>query len=505
MTSLITFLVPVVVLVVTLYFLKRYYLNIKPAKLVRFYTQQGAEISQGNFKDPNDRFGGLKNLIQRKPTTRMLAAPFPGAAFLLVLDPVLIKEMLLHPENYDKMSKESELSNIFSKFGLTRTSGEIWKKHRKVLSSAFQYNYLSLMIPSIEDCTKEFFESFQEKPIRIKAPFDIEKITSEVISRIFFGIKSRDFKLNGVSPSEEASNILAQIQGFNDNKIRFILGTEVFNILPSYRAAKKRIIAFREFFMKKINERMIELANNPTSNSNRRDFLQIFLEDRQKYGPDSDKTFSDDEILDEFAIFYIAGKDTTSTLLAMMLYCYCKYPEWAKKVEQEIQETIHKTPNLTIEAINSMDILTAFIKEVLRYYPPAPGILPRRAIKDHKIGDIMIKKGTILFPTFIANHFNPRFFENPNEFNPERWLNSDKSNEGWKNETYAYLPFPAGPRNCIGQHLAIIEAKTIMAIIVNGYDIQIDGDYELKMLTGGGSVGYHPKDIPLILSPKSNK
>ena len=94
--------------------------------------------------------------------------------------------------------------------------------------------------------------------------------------------------------------------------------------------------------------------------------------------------------------------------------------------------------------------MAAFTKEVLRVYPPAPGTLPRIANEDHEIGDFKVKKGTIISAFFTPSLFNPKFFKDPDSFNPGRFLEKGNSDEGWKHEPFAYLPFSAGPRNCIG-------------------------------------------------------
>mmetsp|Transcript_10818 Transcript_10818/g.9354 ORF Transcript_10818/g.9354 Transcript_10818/m.9354 type:complete len:98 (+) Transcript_10818:1117-1410(+) len=97
-----------------------------------------------------------------------------------------------------------------------------------------------------------------------------------------------------------------------------------------------------------------------------------------------------------------------------------------------------------------MEVLGAFTKEVLRFYHPAPGTIPRISNEDHEIGEFKVKKGTIISAFFTTSLFNPKFFKDPDCFNPGRFLEKGNSDEGWKHEPFAYLPFSAGPRNCIG-------------------------------------------------------
>jgi len=179
-------------------------------------------------------------------------------------------------------------------------------------------------------------------------------------------------------------------------------------------------------------------------------------------------------------------------------------PEWEEKLTKEAEE-LFRHEEKTTELVSKMENFTAFVKETLRYYPPAPSILMRVAKHDVMINDLKIKKKTILATHFMANHFNPKYFNNPQEFNPTRWLPGDKSEEGWKKEPFAYLPFSSGPRNCIGQHLAQLEAKLTIASILKNYRVSIDKDFKLDMSMGEGFLLYLPeRPIPFILTPRKD-
>lgn len=97
----------------------------------------------------------------------------------------------------------------------------------------------------------------------------------------------------------------------------------------------------------------------------------------------------------------------------------------------------------------------AFLKECLRMWGPANSLFDRVALYDHKIKDLNIKKGTLLTTSLLALSFNPKFHADPEEFRPERFLDDDSLTKKSISETsYAYIPFSAGPRNCIGQNMA---------------------------------------------------
>lgn len=99
-----------------------------------------------------------------------------------------------------------------------------------------------------------------------------------------------------------------------------------------------------------------------------------------------------------------------------------------------------------------------FLKECLRMWPPAVGILTRETTRDVKLGPYSIKKGSLVGTNLLGLMHNPKYYTDPEAFNPERWADA----ESLSGESYAYIPFSAGRRSCIGKHLAMLEAKVIL-------------------------------------------
>lgn len=129
-----------------------------------------------------------------------------------------------------------------------------------------------------------------------------------------------------------------------------------------------------------------------------------------------------------------------------MLYCLAKYPEVCKKVSQEIEENVPDYDSLDHETLKSkLPYCSAFINEVLRHYPPLPSVAMRKCIQSFKTSEnVGIDKGTLLFSNNFDSMMNEEYFENPKEFSPERWFGKNK------HPAYAFCPFSAGPRNCVG-------------------------------------------------------
>lgn len=203
-------------------------------------------------------------------------------------------------------------------------------------------------------------------------------------------------------------------------------------------------------------------------------------------------------IIGNFIIFFFAGMDTTAHLATMVLYQLLAHEDCFEKVKKEIQENYLSKENPSIEDLKKMEYFDCFIKETLRQFSPVPSTELREAIEDHNIGDIKIRKGDMVTMNAFYNSFNSKHFDEPDKFYPERWANNKV-----QSDAYAFTPFWAGPRNCIGQHLALLETKVIVCEFVGRYDCTVDKDFKLSMSFGTGYEANPP--IKINLNEKSKE
>ena len=132
---------------------------------------------------------------------------------------------------------------------------------------------------------------------------------------------------------------------------------------------------------------------------------------------------------------------------------------------------------------DNADYINGFISEVQRFYNPTASIFFREVTESHYLGKYWIPKGKCLNVSFFENHFNSKFFPKPFEFWPERWYTN--GGKDFSESSYAFIPFSAGKRNCIGQHLAQIEIKVILQFILDRYEINSKPTgWDLKFLYG---------------------
>ena len=152
-------------------------------------------------------------------------------------------------------------------------------------------------------------------------------------------------------------------------------------------------------------------------------------------------------------VFYVAGTDTTSLFLRMIIYYIAKNPHVEVKLREEI-ENFMKYNDYSYENLKNFKYAQNIIEETRRMYGPGVHLAPREAIKDNFLGGVPIKKGTMLNVSVFANHYNPEYFKDPFVFRPERW-----DTECDNVPAFAIGGFSGGARSCIGKHLALMEAK----------------------------------------------
>ncbi|GFT54954.1 cytochrome P450 3A4 [Nephila pilipes] len=214
------------------------------------------------------------------------------------------------------------------------------------------------------------------------------------------------------------------------------------------------------------------------------------------------KNLSLDELVAQCVIFFLAGYDTTASTLSFVSYLLALHPEIQEKVHEELVEAVTQTNGkLTYEALQNMKYMDNVISETLRLFPPAVR-LERKAVGDYKLADtgITIPKGMIVTIPSYAMHRDPELFPDPERFDPDRFTPEERA----KRDQYSYLPFGAGPRNCVGMRFALMEIKVCLACVVANFKIKRcpETKVPLKFLVGAGLL--QPIDVTVALERRDD-
>uniref|UniRef100_H2YGW8 Uncharacterized protein n=1 Tax=Ciona savignyi TaxID=51511 RepID=H2YGW8_CIOSA len=259
------------------------------------------------------------------------------------------------------------------------------------------------------------------------------------------------------------------------------LGSYNYSLLAHNHTFVQIIAERKEVLAKAVNdeEKDSEMEGFQTIKGKVLDFLDILLQSKV-YG----KGLTDIEIRDEVDTFLFEGHDTTSSGIAWALYHLAKYPEFQTKCRDELTEVLGDRKYVEWNDLPKLEYLTKFIKESLRLKPPVY-IMGRQLEEPLKITEkssgrvSTIPVGTNVSTSIFMLHRHENFWDNPTVFDPERFTKENIA----KRPAFAYVPFSAGSRNCIGQNFAMNEMKICLAQVIRNLRLYIDGDSPVpKML-----------------------
>ncbi|HRI65451.1 MAG TPA: cytochrome P450, partial [Polyangium sp.] len=193
---------------------------------------------------------------------------------------------------------------------------------------------------------------------------------------------------------------------------------------------------------------------------------------------------SDKQLRDEVLTLFVAGHETTAVSLSWSLYLLARHPQ----VYQQVQADVDALPNEpTVADLPRLGSVLRVFKESLRMYPPLP-LYVRDTIEDIVVGGYEIPKGTPVLLSPYVTHHRTELWSDPDTFDPDRFL---PQNEAGRHR-YAYIPFSAGPRICIGNHFALMEATIVLGALLRNFkfslesDAEVDGEIDSALRPKGG-------------------
>jgi cytochrome P450 len=228
--------------------------------------------------------------------------------------------------------------------------------------------------------------------------------------------------------------------------------------------------------MRQVIEARERTADIEESGSYGTDLLGLMMSAKNKRvgGKLQDVRMTTEEIIDECKTFYFAGHETTSILLTWTIILLGMHQDWQDRGRKEVLEVCGKNAVPDADSVNHLKIVGMIVNEALRLYPPAL-LLQRQVVKPVKIGKLSIPAGTQLLLPILAIHHDQYLWGNDaNEFNPARF--SEGIAKAVKHPS-AFMPFGLGPRMCVGQNFALLEAKVVLAMILQRFSFVTSPSY----------------------------
>ena len=402
----------------------------------------------------------LDGLYERSYSMQSGRVKMPGFDLYVVNNPQEVKRIMI--DEVKEFPKSELLHRLLEPLlgeSIFTTSGDVWRKQRELLKPSFEMTRINKVFDIMNDAANDMILRLEKKEGEfINADEETTFVTADVIFRT---IMSANLDEN------QGKEILEAFTIFQEETVKTAM-RKMFKFptwLSMLLGDRKRMKA-GELIRIKLSD-IIRPRYDEESRGEagfRSDILASLL---KVVDADTNERFSFKEILDQVAMLFLAGHETTASSLTWTLYCLCVDNSWQEKAFSEIMN-VTKGEKLDIKHIRQFKILNNIFKEALRLYPPV-GFFPRTAKKDTKLRDKNIQEGcgVVVAPWLIHRH--NKFWQDPNEFKPERFDNPYNKD--------AYMPFGMGERICIGQGFAMQEAMIILAHILSKYRLELKENF----------------------------
>ncbi|XP_067009334.2 probable cytochrome P450 6a14 [Anabrus simplex] len=427
---------------------------------------------------------------------------------LLLRDPELIKNFMIKDFSHfhDRTGVVDKVNNPLSQH-LFNLQGNTWRKLRIKLSPTFTSGKIKMMFLLMKECAEEMSEHLKDSAKNgecLEWKDVAANYTTDVIGTCAFGMQFNAIQ----DPNSELRVLGRKLVGTPTwPKLRTLrrMVVSMFPVLAPLLDAQFPSKAVSDSFLKTVKE-IVDLREK--NNIKRKDFMQLLIQlknegrveedneimlngEEQRNGHqktevyEDDLKMTDDLLAAQVFVFFVGGFETSSTTISFCLQELAMNPDVQHRLQEEIDSVLRETGGeVTYEAIHKMKYLDQVMSETLRKYPPL-GILFRKCTKTYTIPgtEKTIDAGTDVFIPILALHYDPKYFPQPNRFDPDRFREENKN----QIPHYAYLPFGEGPRICIGMRFGMVQVKLGLVALLRHYEFKV----------------CEKTNIPLRIDPKS--
>ena len=365
----------------------------------------------------------------------------------LVSHPDLIEEVLLRNNANFRKHYALRMNRLLLGNGLLSSDGDLWLRQRRLVQPAFQRDRIVGYGAVMVDYAERMLERWRDGEVRdIHAA--MTQLTLEIIAKTLF-----DADVHAEAP--EVGAALAEAQESFLARFQSLLPLPEW--VPTPRNLRLRRAVGR---LNAIVYRFI--AQRRKSGEQRGDLLSLLLAARDEDGSHMD----DQQLRDEAMTLFLAGHDTTALALSWTWYLLAQTPEVDAKLADELRQVLGDRPP-SLADLPRLHYTEQVIREAMRLYPPAYAI-GREARAACELGGYHVPAGQTILMCQWVTHRDPRYFANPEKFDPDRWEGDLAS----RLPKYAYFPFGGGPRVCVGSTFAMIEAVLVLAAIARRFRVE---------------------------------
>ncbi len=353
--------------------------------------------------------------------------------------------------NYDKNTRSSATIRSVSGESLLTCNGDFWKRQRRMDQPAFHHKQIAGFAGKMTDATAHLLESWQGRSGAIDIASEMAHLTYSIVGKTLF---SFDTGKDAVIVEKAMRVILPHVF----QRLGSVLWAPDWLPTKSNRTFRRSLDDVDEVVYRIIQQH----RDAEASGGGNDDLLGMLLRARD---PDTGDGLDDTQLRNETITFLLAGHETTANALTWTFHLLAEHPAVEERLAQEIEEVLcGRTP--VLEDVPRLVFTKMVIQEAMRLYPPI-WIIERRVIGEDVIDGYTLPAGSAVVISPFALHRHPQFWERPEEFDPTRFQEKPPA---------AYIPFGAGPRFCIGNEFAMLEAHLIVAMVIQ--------KWRLKMVPG---------------------
>ena len=373
-----------------------------------------------------------------------------GASAYLLNDPADVKHALVtNQSNYQRIWVPAA-REVFGQ-GLLTSEDPLHLKHRRMMQPFFHHQRIEAYSQIMTEKTEQLLKYWQEGST-VDVSKEMMQLTLAIVCKTLFGMDLTE-------EVRELANVIAVGQHHITLQYRSWVALFTPRFMPTRRNRQFRRAG------QQLNQTIYGMIHaRRTKGDSPNDLMSMLLNARDQDG----SAMNDEQVRDEAMTLFLAGHDTTANALAWAWYLLAQHPDAESRLQAELKETLGgRTPSF---ADVSRLVYTGMIfAETMRLYPPAY-ILVRTALHDDTLpSGVSIPAGTDIFMCQYVAHRNPRYFPNPERFDPERFNPAVKQNR----PDYAYFPFGGGSRMCIGEPFAKMEGILILAAIAQNFKLSL--------------------------------
>ncbi len=368
----------------------------------------------------------------------------------MVNQPNLIRAVLKErPDAFPKSNRISEGLRPLLGRSVFLTNGEVWKRQRRIIDPAFEGGRLKDTFPAMLNAAQACADRLSG---RVGQKVECEEITSHVAADVIFRT------LFSVPIEHEvAAQVFDKFRIYQREQplLNLAAFVPVPSWMPRFHSRKTRQTAgeIRDLISRLTDERAIAIENGSAPDD-------LATKIMTTTDPETGDRFDAQEMVDQVAIFFLAGHETSASALAWTLYLMAMYPDWQEKLAEEAKAL--DMPKFS--TMSQLKLSRDVFREALRLYPPVP-MMVREATCPERFRDRDISQGSQIVVSPWHLHRHERLWDRPDDFDPTRW----RTENGKKCQREAYIPFSAGPRVCTGAGFAMVEGPLILSMLLRRY------------------------------------